>query len=766
MANPYTRQSSFSDGDTVTSALFNDEYNQLVLSFSSTVGHTHDGSTGEGAPITKLGPTQDVVIAAGSMLPKTNNTVDLGSSSLKFKDGYFAGNVTVDGVVTHSGNMTIGNAATDTLTINATIQGSTLVFEGATANAHELTLAIPDATSDVTVTLPNATDTLVGKATTDVLTNKTLTSAVLNTGVSGTAVLDEDDMATDSATQLATQQSIKAYVDAAILTEDTLAELNDTDITSAADASLLLYDTGTSTWRDAAMSGAATISDTGVITIANDAIDSQHYAADSIDAEHYAAGSVDTTALGADAVTAAKLADDAVVTANIVDANVTGAKIANDAIDSQHIAADSIDAEHYAAGSVDATAIANDVVNSQHYAAASIDNEHLADDAVNTAEIADNAVTLAKMAGLARGKIIVGDASGDPSALAVGSSGYVLKSDGTDAAWAADAGLSTEEVQDIVGGMVSGNTESGITVTYEDGDGTLDFSIGQIALTTIQTAANQTAHLALTTEEGDVVVRSDENKTYMHNGGSAGSMSDFTLMATPTDAVTSVAGNTGVVTNAHIAAAVEAASGSNTFTDADHTKLNAIEANATIDQTAGEILTLIEDGVDSVHYKNGSIDEEHIADDAVTADKLANSINTAIAANTAKVTNATHTGDVTGATALTIAAGAVDIAMMSATGTASSSTFLRGDNSWTAVDALPSQSGHAGKYLTTDASSASWATLDTDANTTTKGLYEHEHTIDADYSITSGNNAMSAGPITISSGYSVTVPTGSTWVIV
>ena len=54
MANPYTRQSSFSDGDTVTSALFNDEYDQLVLSFSSTVGHTHDGSTGEGAPITKL----------------------------------------------------------------------------------------------------------------------------------------------------------------------------------------------------------------------------------------------------------------------------------------------------------------------------------------------------------------------------------------------------------------------------------------------------------------------------------------------------------------------------------------------------------------------------------------------------------------------------------------------------------------------------------------------------------------------------------------
>ena len=55
--------------------------------------------------------------------------------------------------------------------------------------------------------------TLAGSQT---LTNKTLTSAVLNTGVSGTAVLDEDDMNSNSATKLATQQSIKAYVDAQV----------------------------------------------------------------------------------------------------------------------------------------------------------------------------------------------------------------------------------------------------------------------------------------------------------------------------------------------------------------------------------------------------------------------------------------------------------------------------------------------------------------------------------------------------------------------
>ena len=78
----------------------------------------------------------------------------------------------------------------------------------------------------------------------------------------------------------------------------------------------------------------------------------------------------------------------------------------------------------------------------------------------------------------------------------------------------------------------------------------------------------------------------------------------------------------------------------------------------------------------------GSVQTDQLADDAVTADKLANSINTDITANTAKVTNATHTGDVTGATALTIATDAVDIAMLSATGTADSTTFLRGDNAW------------------------------------------------------------------------------------
>ena len=69
--------------------------------------------------------------------------------------------------------------------------------------------------------------------------------------------------------------------------------------------------------------------------------------------------------------------------------------------------------------------------------------------------IADNAVTLAKMAGLARGKIIYGDSSGDPAALTVGSSGTYLTSDGTDISWGS--------VTSFVTGMIilwSGNVAS------------------------------------------------------------------------------------------------------------------------------------------------------------------------------------------------------------------------------------------------------------------------------------------------------------------
>jgi len=178
----------------------------------------------------------------------------------------------------------------------------------------------------------------------------------------------------------------------------------------------------------------------------------------------------------------------------------------------------------------------------------------------------------------------------------------------------------------------------------------------------------------------------------------------------------------------------------------DGAKLDGIAAGATADQTITLTGNVTGSGTGSfaATIANDAVTTDKILDDNVTADKLANSINAEIAANTAKVTNATHTGEVTGATALTIADNVVDEAN------------LKISNTPTNGYVLTAQSGNTGGLT--------WAEISS-GNTTANGMWEHAHTIAANYSITSGNNAIAAGPITINSGVSVTVPTGSTWVI-
>ena len=93
------------------------------------------------------------------------------------------------------------------------------------------------------------------------LTNKTLTSPVLNTGVSGTAVLDEDDLSTDSATQLATQQSIKAYVDSQVTAQD---------LDATTDSGTIDIDLDSETLTIAGGSGIDTSGSSTTITIAGE----------------------------------------------------------------------------------------------------------------------------------------------------------------------------------------------------------------------------------------------------------------------------------------------------------------------------------------------------------------------------------------------------------------------------------------------------------------------------------------------------------------
>ena len=95
----YTRQdtaNNIANGNVIDADDFDAEYNQLESAFNASSGHSHDGTAGEGAPITKVGPSQDLVVSATQVLPKTTNTLDLGSASVQFKDAHFDGTVDAD----------------------------------------------------------------------------------------------------------------------------------------------------------------------------------------------------------------------------------------------------------------------------------------------------------------------------------------------------------------------------------------------------------------------------------------------------------------------------------------------------------------------------------------------------------------------------------------------------------------------------------------------------------------------------------------------
>jgi len=128
-------------------------------------------------------------------------------------------------------------------------------------------------------------------------------------------------------------------------------------------------------------------------------------------------------------------------------------------------------------GSIASSMLASDSVTNAKIADDSIDSEHYVDGSIDTAHIADDQVTLAKMAGLARGKIIVGDASGNPTALALGSNGEFLKSDGNDLVFGA-ATISGLAADDLTAGDAAVNlttTSGNITIDAQANDSDIIF---------------------------------------------------------------------------------------------------------------------------------------------------------------------------------------------------------------------------------------------------------------------------------------------------
>jgi hypothetical protein len=147
-----------------------------------------------------------------------------------------------------------------------------------------------------------------------------------------------------------------------------------------------------------------------------------------------------------------------------------------------------------------------------------------------------------------------------------------------------------------------------------------------------------------------------------------------------------------------------------------------------------------------------AVTTDKIINDAVTADKLADSINAEIAANTAKVTNATHTGDVTGATVLTIEDNAVNATKLNVTGDGTNTQFLQSDGDGSFTWNVPTDTTYtAGTGLGLTGTAFS---LDLANDQTWTGSQRGYITVDADLSFdqNAGNNfscTPAAGTLTL-----------------
>jgi hypothetical protein len=118
----YTRQdtaNNIANGNVIDADDFDAEYNAIEAGFNASTGHAHDGTAGEGAPITKVGPAQDLIVSGTALTPKTTNTLDLGTASVQYKNAWFDGTVDTD-ALTVSANATVGGTLGVTGIITAT----------------------------------------------------------------------------------------------------------------------------------------------------------------------------------------------------------------------------------------------------------------------------------------------------------------------------------------------------------------------------------------------------------------------------------------------------------------------------------------------------------------------------------------------------------------------------------------------------------------------------------------------------------------------
>ena len=142
-------------------------------------------------------------------------------------------------------------------------------------------------------------------------------------------------------------------------------------------------------------------------------------------------------------ITLAKMAANSVDSDQYVDGSIDLVHMSANSVDSDQYVDGSIDLIHMSANSVDSDQYVDGSIDLIHMSANSVDSDQYVDGSIDTDHLADDQVTLAKMAGLARGKFIIGDSNGDPGAMPLGTAHQFLQSDGTDLSYVSLSGDAT-----------------------------------------------------------------------------------------------------------------------------------------------------------------------------------------------------------------------------------------------------------------------------------------------------------------------------------